>query len=387
MEKTKSKKLLIIIDDVFPNKLSPFRYEEYSDYIKVFEKTLIIRNSSIRIPKDDLIGLPKEKIKIIRTDFEDLKIEKIEAYIKDYPQRICMIVFLNNIYGKNKKTLDFLEKNKIPFILTLYPGGGFHIAEDVERKLERIFSSEMFKKVIITQKNVEVYIKKRFNIPANKIKYIYGVVTSEALLNIDVKRRRHYKINNKINLNICFVAYKYSEQGKDKGYDIFIEVAKRLRKKHDDIYFHVVGNFDESDIDVEELYERIGFYGTHEIEWFKEFYEDKDIIISPCRNDVLTEGAFDGFPTGACTDALLNEVMVMTTDPLNMNYLYSNNKDLVIIEPSVSDIIKKVEYYINNPKEMYNIAKNGYEKANSIYSYEKQVLERRKIIKEIIENE
>jgi glycosyltransferase involved in cell wall biosynthesis len=57
------------------------------------------------------------------------------------------------------------------------------------------------------------------------------------------------------------MAHKYTSRGEDKGYDVFVDVAIILRQKHDDIYFHVAGGFDQHVIDVSSLGDRIKFYG------------------------------------------------------------------------------------------------------------------------------
>ena len=54
--------------------------------------------------------------------------------------------------------------------------------------------------------------------------------------------------------------------------------------------------------------------------WSKEgktLYRKMDIIISPTRHNVLSEGSFDGFPTGATTEAMINGVVAITTDFFN----------------------------------------------------------------------
>ena len=217
----------------------------------------------------------------------------------------------------------------------------------------------MLYKVIVTQDKVKRFLLENNLIEEEKIAFIYGLPVSKTLLNIDTTSHQHYGIKNKINLNICFVAYKYSEQGKDKGYDTFIEVAKKLRTKYNDIYFHVVGNFDESDIDVTELDERIAFYGVQD-----------------------TKCAFDGFPTGCTTEAMLNEVAAIVTDPLNLNTHYIDDEDIIIVR-SIDDIIMKVEELKNNPKKLFQIATKGYKKANEIYSYKNQINKRIQLLNEI----
>lgn len=381
MSKENLDDLLVIIDDVFPNSLSSFRNVEFNEYISKRSDILIINISKIPIDFEKSNNSEKN-IYYFQTNFADENYEKINKIVKKYKKTVSSIVFLNNVYGCDGKVLSFLEKNDIKLIFTLYPGGGFFFNDETKIKLNKIFSSKVFYKVIVTQQKVKDYILQNTSIKEDEIEYIYGVPVSNDLLNINAKKHRHYGINGKINFNVCFVAYKYSEKGKDKGYDTFIEVAKKLRAKHNDIYFHVVGNFDENDIDVSELDERIAFYGTHDTKWFISFYKDKDIIISPTRANILKSGAFDGFPTGCTTEAMLNEVAAIVTDPLKLNVNYIDGEDIIIVN-DVNDIIKKVEELKSNPKKLYKIAQNGYKKANVIYSYEKQIIKRIELLKEL----
>ena len=382
MAKENLNNLLVIIDDVFPNLLSSFRNVEFNEYISKYSDILIINVSKISIDFEKKINNSEKNIYYFQTNFADENYEKISKIIKDYNNVVCSIVFLNNIYGCEGKVLSFLEENDIRFIFTLYPGGGFFFNDETKIKLNKIFSSKMFFKVIVTQQKVKDYILQNTNIKEDKIEFIYGLPVSNILLNVNTKDHRHYGINGKINLNVCFVAYKYSEKGKDKGYDTFIEAAKKLRAKYSDIYFHVVGNFDENDIDVSELDERIAFYGTHDTKWFINFYKDKDIIISPTRANVLKNGAFDGFPTGCTTEAMLNEIAAIVTDPLKLNVNYIDDEDIIIVN-DVNDIVKKIEELKANPKKLYKIAQNGYRKANDIYSYKNQISKRIELLGEL----
>lgn len=381
MVKDYSNSLLIIIDDVFPNKLSSFRNVEFNEYLLSFSDVLLINISKREIEKTNLTKY-NNNVYFIQTNFEDDNFNKVKQIINKYKNRICSIVFLNNIYAYDGKVLDFLEQNQIKFIFTLYPGGGFFFSDETKNKLKKVLSSKMLYKAIVTQDKVKSFLLENNLIEEEKIEFIYGLPMSKILLNIDTTSHRHYGIKNKINLNICFVAYKYSEKGKDKGYDTFIKVAKKLRTKYNDIYFHVVGNFDESDIDVTELDERIAFYGIQDTKWFVNFYKDKDIIISPTRANVLKQGSFDGFPTGCTTEAMLNEVAAIVTDPLKLNTHYIDGKDIIIIQ-TIDEIIMKVEEFKNNPKKLFQIAKNGYKRANQIYSYENQINKRKQLLDEI----
>ena len=112
-----------------------------------------------------------------------------------------------------------------------------------------------------------------------------------------------------------------------------------------------------------------------------------DIIVSPNRPFKLGKGTFDGFPTGSCTEAMINGVMLLCTDELKLNVKFKNNKDLIIIKPDVNDIRRTIENLYKNPKKITKIAERGKNKAKKIYSKESQIMPRINLIKGIFMKE
>lgn len=377
---------LIIIDDIFPSIFSPFRYEEYVEYLKNIENVYIFttgrslkavnENRNIKeVIKEFEEKEPQFKGKILELNDKNIKILK---YLKN---KVAIFTFLANV----RENLKILEEYNIPFIFTLYPGGGFVLNDNnCNLKLKRICSLENFKKVIVTQKNVYKYLINNKICNKKQIKFIYGVVTPVEMLNETNVEKKYYK-KNKQTLDICFVAHKYTEKGTDKGYDLFIEAAKKLNKKYSDIFYHVIGGFNKNDIDVKKLKNNIKFYGVRDSKWLKKFYKDIDIIISPNRPFELGEGTFDGFPTGSCTEAMVNGVLLLCTDELKLNIKFKNKKELIIIKPDGNDIFNKIEKLYKKPQKIMKIAENGKKKARKIYSKENQIYPRIELIKKTFE--
>lgn len=377
---------LIIIDDIFPSIFSPFRYEEYVEYLKNIENVYIFttgrslkainENRNIKeVIKEFEEKEPQFKGKILELNDKNIKILK---YLKN---KVAIFTFLANV----RENLKILEEYNIPFIFTLYPGGGFVLNDNnCNLELKRICSLENFKKVIVTQKNVYKYLINNKICNKKQIKFIYGVVTPVEMLNETNAEKKYYK-KNKQTLDICFVAHKYTEKGTDKGYDLFIEAAKKLNKKYSDIFYHVIGGFNKNDIDVKKLKNNIKFYGVRDSKWLKKFYKDIDIIISPNRPFELGEGTFDGFPTGSCTEAMVNGVLLLCTDELKLNIKFKNKKELIIIKPDGNDIFNKIEKLYKKPQKIMKIAENGKNKARKIYSKENQIYPRIELIKKTFE--
>ncbi len=385
--------ILYICDNAFPSEYSGFRYEEFISYWNEFnDVTVLTSKNQIEALEyvsnaDELINdfeksNAKKHHNIVNFPFDsEFQEQKFAVQIKKYRKKLAYAVFLNNLVDEEFSYLNLLEKYQVPFVFTLYPGGGFALDNITDEKLKRVFSSPMFRKVIVTQNVTKDYLINNNFCDEKNIKLIYGVVVPKKQLSVDVSKKVYFG-KDKDTLDICFVAYKYMEEGKDKGYDLFVSAAKEICQKYENVNFHVVGNFDENDIDVSSIKNKITFYGVQKTEWFSDFYKDKDIIISPNRNNQLIAGAFDGFPTGSAIEAMLNKVLLIATDCLNQNIVFKDKEDILLIKPEVNDIVKKVEYCYEKPEKMIKIIDNGYRVAQENYSYEKQVSSRISIIKD-----
>lgn len=196
--------------------------------------------------------------------------------------------------------------------------------------------------------------------------------------------KKYYK-SNKNTFDICFVGAKYIPRAVNKGYDVFIDVAKKLATMSKDIRFHVVGNLDETDIDVTEIKDRITFYGFRNKEFFPSFYSNMDMILSPNRPDAIIVGAFDGFPTGCCTQAAMCGVAVFCTDIIGLNIYFTNNKDIAIISRNIDEIVQRVYWYFNNTKELYTLSENGRSKFLEVFNIDNQMKKRIEILQKAMD--
>jgi glycosyltransferase involved in cell wall biosynthesis len=370
---------LLILDTLYPHPLSPFRFEEFTEYLNHFP-------SSIALSTGDHLPLVKESKNVTQVieEFETSnpnlasRVKAAPRTLSSYKPKLAYLTFLNNVL----LFLDMLEETQIPFVFTLYPGGGFAIDnKSVDASLTRVFQSPQFRKVIATQKITYDYlIHKQFCTPW-QVEFIYGVVTPSSFLKQEIPKKRYFGIG-KNTLDICFVAHKYTKTGVDKGYDVFIESAKELGARHSNIQFHVVGGFTESDISLGEIENRVSFYGLQKPEWFDDFYTDKDIILSPNIPFRLHDGSFDGFPTASCTEAGLRNVALFCTDELNQNIKFSHGEDIVIVPYNSDRIVESIEYYYANPLSLKQLAERGAAKIRETYSYENQILPRIKILEQ-----
>lgn len=374
LAKNKIPRKLAILDDVFPNLLTGFRIAEYNYYLENIKETNVYSediNYAIHI-EEYLRRYPQFKGSIHQGLMN----------VKTDEEQLFYTVFLNNIY----RYLPLIEKLEMPFVFTLYPGGGLWLHQrESDYKLQKVCSSSLLRKVIVTQKITYDYLIDMGFVNEDKIEFIYGgVIPSDYYKKM--YKEKHYYNKNKKTFDICFVANKYMEKGIDKGYDVFIDVCKALTKISDDIFFHVVGGFNEHDISIESLENRIKFYGTKYLEFFPDFYSKMDIILSPNKSFVLYPGSFDGFPTGCCVEAAFAGVAVFCTDDLNNNIAFKNNEEICIINRNVHDIVDKVMYYYSNTDELYDLSLKGKQKALEVFDIHKQMEQRVNLLKQYLEN-
>lgn len=361
---------LLIWDDIFPHPISGFRFEEFSVLLKEFNNSkIILTASSYPLVKTD-IGKHRDHIEEYENRYSQLrgKLLSNKSFV-NVNAKLFYCVFINNIYTN----LYWLEKHKIPFVFTLYPGGGFQVDEETsDVKLKRVFSSPQFRQVIVTQIYTKDYLLQKDLCPSEKVNYIFGGVVPQVSLKKEVFEKKYY-LNGKDTFDICFCAAKYMSKGIDKGYDVFVEAAISLATQFDFVRFHVIGGFNKDEIDVVALGDRVEFYGYQDFEELSALYQQMDVIVSPNKPFFLGRGAFDGFPLGAIVEAVLNGVVALVSDKLKQNTVFVDQEEIVIIESSVESIKMEISNLINNPDKLYSLSNKGRKKFLKVYSNDFQM--------------
>jgi glycosyltransferase involved in cell wall biosynthesis len=362
---------LVIIDDFFPSLATAFRVAEFNSILSHFETTTIYSAWT--------------------------GVGGFSQYAERYPDFAChvrgfhprrrlagsaaYVVFLNNAFNY----LECFETAKLPFVLELYPGGGFYLEDPVsDAHLRRVLESPMFRKVIVTQNVTRDYLVRMKFCREEQIEFVFGVVAlSDDLQAVPLARAR-YGVS-KPTLDICFVANKYMPRGVDKGYDKFIACARILRDLKPEARFHVVGDFTGADIQIGELRNRVKFYGHQFTPFFPEFYSRMDIILSPNAPFLFAPGAFDGFPTGCCIEAGLCGSVIFATDELGMNEgRLKDGEEIVIISREPEKIAELIGEYSMDPGRLARLAENGQLAIRRIFALEAQMAPRLRILSELL---
>ncbi len=361
-----------ILDDYFPNLKTGFRVSEFNYYLEKYPSCEVFSTRYDMHYPEYAAAYPQFKDRVKPFTMFDWSGKTDSLYYT---------VFLSNAYS----FYFIYELGNIPFIFELYPGGGYWMNDaETDAKLIKVLQSPLFRKVIVTQKMTYDYITSRGFVTPDKIAYIYGMVTHPQYFHTELSKKFYGK--NKKSFDICFVANRYMPMGLDKGYNIFIDVCKKLAAATKDIMFHVVGNFDRDEINVEGIGSRIVFYGSRDHSFFPKFYSGMDIIVSPNIPFILISGkSYDGFPTGCCIDAALHNVGVFCTDELKQNIHFKHRKNIFIIPTAASDIADSIMEYYHSPKKLYKMSACGQEKFREVFDFEKQMGERASVLEQYLQ--
>ncbi len=373
---------LLIYDDIFPHPISGFRYEEYTILLSEFvDSKIIMIPNAYPVVKTPIIDHKQHVNDFLRLNNGLINKLKFKKGLVNINSELFYCVFINNIFAN----LAWIEKYKIPFVFTLYPGGGFQVDEiNSDMKLKKVFGSTMFRKVIVTQRYTRDYLLNNDFCKPEKIEYVFGGVVPQNSLQKDIVDRKRYLVN-KVTFDVCFCAAKYSVRGEDKGYDVFLEFARKIAAKYDFIRFHVIGGFSENDIDISDIKDKIHFYGYQKFEGLSDIYKKMDVLVSPNKPFLLGKGAFDGFPLGTVVEAALNGVVTLISDELKQNNIFVPNKDLIIIENSCSSIEKEIIDLIHAPEKLHLISETGRKKFMKVYSNDIQMKPRIELLQKEID--
>ncbi len=367
---------LVIFDDIFPNPISGFRYAEFDAYLKYFESSKIITSSGSYKVLNQTDGQFYEDVYSYRRANPNTSAKlNILRRFNNINGNLFYCVFYNNIIGK----IDTLNRLKIPFIFTLYPGGGFNLKnEEIIKNLRRVCQSPYFKGIIATQKITVEFLEKNQICSRDQINYLFGGIIPQHSINV---QRQLFYGHNKKTLDICFCAAKYMEGGRDKGYDIFVETAYLLSQKYSEVHFHVIGGFNVNDIELNSLATKFTFYGYKKYEELQSIFLRMDFILSPNRPDTLHPGFFDGFPLGTVVEAALCGVIPLLTDELKQNDAF-NNDEVFICQPNANSFFQQLEKLLI--ADLKVISSKVQRRFREIYSNDTQLVKRINFLKKHI---
>lgn len=375
----KKKKGIIILDDIFPSPLSPWRNNEYAAICSYFKDVVIYTDTSTYKHYNQNLNY-NENLEILTDNYPSLnnKIFQLKK-ITNINYELAYMLFYNNII----KYFHFLERNKTNFVFTLYPGGGFGFNDStIDNNLKRICASKYFKGVIVNQNCTKSYLIEKNICSENQVELIFGVPLN--LETSEIENYKYQKANNQ--LSVLFFGNKYTPNGADKGFDVFLKVVALLYNKINNINFIVIGGFSEEDVTISSIKNVIDFKGTLNEFQFNEILLQTHILLSANIPFTLSQNAFDGFPLATCVTASLYGNLNLMTDYFNESEKINliDNVDYIKVdsdEKQIAEIIKKLD---SNRELLKEIALQGRNKILHLYNYENQITKRIDFFKKIL---
>lgn len=373
---------LAVLDDIFPLAASAFRFEEFRTYLEEIPGSAVYSTGGA-LPLADETRPVTDLIRAHEATYPAHAGRVMPLEAATFPRAdLYYGVFLHVISA----FLSAIERQGAPFAFTLYPGGGFALdSEASDAALARVCASPCFRHVVATQPITRDYLLRKRFCRDDQVSSIFGGVLTRAALPPPPRRTRFGF--GKSTLDLCFVANRYSAQGADKGYDLFVHAAQRLAQTPLDARFHVVGRYDASILDLGAAASRFTFYGPRPTPFFPGFYAGMDAIVSPTRPFVLGPGRFDGFPTGCSVEAGLQEVAVLCTDPLRLNSEYRDGIDLVLVEPEVENIVATILSLAREPGRLAALGTAARRRMLEVYSHARQMQPRLDLLRSLLGGE
>lgn len=367
-----------IIDSQFPQRVPyGFRNIEIVEYLRRFSNVTAFAMNPMRPGPDAWFGhgygVPRKEFRANKQGFLSVSPDLGASirWLSDaarYEIGLAYSFFLAETYT----LLPFYERHRVPFVFMLYPGGAFGLNnESSDAMLRAIFGSEQFRAVIVSQHVTRDYLLERRLCPPERIHFVFGGFIQIRPADVLPKVRLG---EGKDSFDACFVAAKYSPQGEDKGYDLFIAAAGILAERDPQMRFHVVGNFDASDIALGPAAGAVTFHGILTPDRLRDLFARMDVFVSPNRPGVLFPGNFDGFPLGA--DAAACEVALLVADPLGINTHYKDGQELVTIPLDAERIAEIVLELKSAPRRLREISASGRARTEELWAIDHQIEQR-----------
>jgi glycosyltransferase involved in cell wall biosynthesis len=215
-----------------------------------------------------------------------------------------------------------------------------------------------------------------------RIRMIHGGVMPPLDLG-EMPEKLYFGVHKKT-VDICFAAWKYMPLGRDKGFDTFIHAARILAKRFAFVQFHVVGPWDEEEMDVSDLAGRIHFHAPMSSTDLRKFFRRIDLIVSPNRAFTLMPGKFDGFPLGCCVEAALSGVAVCATDELGQNLRFTHGRDILLCGVEAAAVADMAGEAIAHYDGLCELAAAGLRKFSEVFSWEAQMAPRLEVLSQLL---
>ena len=366
----------LIVDIVFPNKYSLWRYHCIKNLLDHFETDILVfkTDSFSNVDYNFDYEYFKEEFKLPNYNLFILnpKYKNLTKYVPH--QKIDPLKYLGTGGGSyiftKSDSLDFTQydfvystflqlyklfnsRYKFPYerqICHLYPGGGFALRtsdlEGVSKESAYITTNPLTARML-----AELHFKKRLDLDINCF-----LGEGEVL-----KPKTHQG-----DLNVCFGSLG---DLKSKGWFEYVNVAEHYKRIYPDdrVNFYAIGNIPQHPNIICKT--PVGFRKL------LKFYENINVYCSFVRATT-----FNGWPLGV--EAIIKGSALITTDPHNLGSHYRLPLNSIVIYKTVEETVQQLKRFYGDPNLLYKYVKNT---QNFLYPYIKYKNQQLKI-KRFIEN-
>ena len=363
---------VVILDDLFPSATTGFRIAEFNYMLEDGVAQQVLTT----------VGAHEELVEKYSRSFPHLA-SKIRPYSSEHLDgyELAYINFLNNA----SYFLDDLEGKNLPFVVTLYPGGGlnFELPEQLE-KLDRVLSSKLLRRVITTQPMVTELVSAR--ISKEIVTEIYGVPINPRYFVPGAGVRFDYPASNRDILRICFAAHRYTSDGADKGFEDFLICASELHAAGLSLEISLVGPWSPEDVDTRFSGLPITYCGEISAVLLREFFISQHLLISLNKPGILAPGAFDGFPLTTVVEAALSGVALVMTDEMIQNRDFVDGRDAIIASADPAKASLRILEILSHPGALREMAQCGLRRVRVSHSLVAQLEPRVLLLRESLAN-
>jgi glycosyltransferase involved in cell wall biosynthesis len=365
---------LLILDDVFPNLVSGFRVSEFNAYLRALPSARVLSTPHWWPTATGVVGFEAAHAEYAGRypELADrVGLLGVEEGLP--PAELAYLVFLNNAASY----LPRLTESRLPFLVTIYPGGGMQLGDhEADCKLREVLGSPLCRGVVTTQRVTRDYLVTKGFLAPELITHLPGLV---AAVPTDVGADRTRYGYGKDTLDVLFAAHRYTPDGVDKGYDVFIDAARRITQAVAHARFHVVGPWEPGGTPDDELAGRVTYHGTLVPDELHELCRRCDVIVSPNRPFKLSPGGYDGFPLTTCVDAGLRGMAVVASNELHED-AFRDGCDLLVVRPDATDVAQRLIALAADPAELRRLGERAQRAFAAAYSAESQLGPRLELI-------
>ncbi|WP_312092180.1 glycosyltransferase [Niallia sp.] len=279
--------------------------------------------------------------------------------------------------------ISLKDQLNIPLIATIHAtehgrNGGIYtemqkFIHEKERQLVHAADS-----LIVCSEYMQNAVMNIFEVEQSKIHVIPNGVESTQIETVSIAPLEPFYLDN--NKKIIFAM---GRMVKEKGFGTLLEAAKKLLNKRSDLHFIIAGvgpMYDEYQkfIERNQLSESIRLIGYLQEEQKNAFYAHSDIVVIP--------SSYEPFGIVAL-ESLIFAIPTIVSRTGGLKGIIQDNETGLFMEPNNADnLVKNIEYLLENPSIAKEIGENGKKLVSKLFSWNRIGEETKRVFDELLVN-